>query len=187
MDPTFRAGFLRQAAINRLQQLEEIHGESIAFEILGPPRMSKLLYESFMLKRAYQTLRAATQPKPEELAEKLKADIMDDTALRQQIISIGLPILLPDGESLLRGPIMKSVNAHSGWVDLTPQNMAKWQERLTAIREMLDEQLSGDTSSTHDRAYPTLRDWLPNDDSFHIGEITAWVAANEDAGRRGKG
>ena len=187
MDPTFRAGYLRQAAINRLEQLEEIHGESIAFEILGPPRMSKLLYESFLLKRAYGNMEAAIKSKPEEVSAKLNEDISNDNTLRQQIISIGLPILLPDGESMLRGPIMKSVNAHLGWVDLTPENMTKWQGRLKAIRAMLDEQHSGDTSSAHDRAYPTLRNWLPDDDSFHIGEITAWVAANEDAGRRGKG
>src|SRR3990172_1865275 len=53
MGPTFRAGALRDAALERLRQLGEEHGESVAFEILGPPRMSKLLYESFLLKRAY--------------------------------------------------------------------------------------------------------------------------------------
>jgi hypothetical protein len=187
MDPSFRAGFLRQAAISRLEQLEEEHGESIAFEILGPPRMSKLLFESYLLKRVYKKMGAVAKSKPKEIAEALKAEIIKNADLRQQIISIGLPVLLPDGEHLLRGPILKSKDANLGWVDLTPENMAKWQERLAAIRQMLRDQLSGDTSSTHDRAYPTLRDWQVDDDSFHIGEITAWVAINEDEGRRGKG
>lgn len=187
MDPTFRAGFLRQAAINRLEQLEEKHGESIAFEILGPPRMSKLLFESYLLKRVYKTMGAVAKPKPKELAEALMAEIVNNAGLRQQILSIGLPVLLPDGDHILRGPILKSKDAYHGWVDLTPENMAKWQARLGAIQQMLDEQLGGDTSSTHDRAYPTLRNWRADDDSFHIGEITAWVAINEDEGRRGKG
>jgi NAD(P)-dependent dehydrogenase (short-subunit alcohol dehydrogenase family) len=187
MDPTFRAGFLRQAAINRLEQLEEKHGESIAFEILGPPRMSKLLFESYLLKRVYKTMGAVAKPKPKEIAEALMAEIVNNTSLRQQILSIGLPVLLPDGDHILRGPILKSKDAYHGWVDLTPENMAKWQARLGAIQQMLDEQLGGDTSSAHDRAYPTLRNWRADDDSFHIGEITAWVAIHEDEGRRGKG
>ena len=187
MDPTYRAGFLRQAALNRLEQLEEEHGESIAFEILGPPRMSKLLFEAYLLKRVYKTMAAAEKPQPQELADALESEISNNANVRQQILSIGLPILLPDGKHLLRGPVLKSKNADNGWVDLTPENMAKWQERLGGIRQMLKEQLSGDSSSTHDRAYPTLRNWQADDDSFHIGEITAWVAANEDEGRRGKG
>ncbi len=39
MGPTYRAGYLRQAALNRLEQLEAAHGEGVAFEILGPPRV----------------------------------------------------------------------------------------------------------------------------------------------------
>ncbi len=38
--PSFRGGHLRQAALNRLAQLEAEHGEAVAFEILGPPRLS---------------------------------------------------------------------------------------------------------------------------------------------------
>ncbi len=49
MGPSFRGGYLRQAALNRLRQLEAEHGESVAFEILGPPRVSKLLYEAHLI------------------------------------------------------------------------------------------------------------------------------------------
>ena len=50
--PTYRAGFLREAALNRLHQLEQEHKvESVAFELLGPPRLSKLLFEAHLLKR----------------------------------------------------------------------------------------------------------------------------------------
>ncbi|KAA3642727.1 MAG: short-chain dehydrogenase [Chloroflexi bacterium] len=185
MGPTFRAGYLRQAAINKLQALEKKHGESVAFEILGPPRMSKLLFESFLLKRVYKKMGSALKKSPEDMANALVDEIADHDDLRQQIISIGLPILLPDGEYMLRGPVVKSETAHQGWIDLTPENMTKWQERLTAIREMMSEQLDGDTSSRHDRFHPSLRTWK-NDDSFHIGEITAWVSMYEDDGKRGK-
>lgn len=186
MGPTFRAGYLRQAAINRLEQLEDEHGESVAFEILGPPRMSKLLFESYLLKRVYQTLNAAAAAAPEDMAAALFKEVSEQAELRQQILSVGLPILLPDGERLLRGPLVKSETAAQGWVDLTPANMAQWKKRLDGIRAMVADELDlKDTSSRKDRFYPSLRQWK-NDERFHIGEIAAWVSIYEDEGRRGK-
>ena len=185
MGPTFRAGHLRDAALKRLKDLGETHGESVAFEILGPPRMSKLLYESFLLKQVYSGLNAALKDKPAQMADKLQAYLDENPGVRQQIISIGLPILLPDGERMLRGPVLKSDNAHSGWVDLTPENMAAWQRRIQGILAMLEAQLKGESSSRHNRDYPTLREWVA-EDRFEIGEMVAWVSINEDDGRRGK-
>lgn len=185
MGPSFRAGTLRDAALKRLKQLGEEHGESVAFEILGPPRMSKLLYESFLLKKVYGKISAALKDKPEQMSAKLEELIGKDAALRQQIISIGLPILLSDGKRILRGPLVKSENAHSGWVDLTVANMAQWKKRLEGILAMLKQEVDGDSSSHYDRVYPSLREWV-KDDSFEIGEMAAWVASNEDEGRRGK-
>ncbi|TAK12636.1 MAG: short-chain dehydrogenase [Anaerolineae bacterium] len=186
MGPTFRAGYLRQAAINRLEQLEDEHGESVAFEILGPPRMSKLLFESYLLKRVYKTMSAAAGAAPEAMAAALEKEVTDQPDLRQQIISVGLPILLPDGERMLRGPVVKSETAKQGWVDLTPANMTQWKKRLDGIRAMMKDELDlADTSSRKDRFYPSMRLWK-SDDAFHIGEIAAWVSMYEDEGRRGK-
>ncbi len=50
---------------------------------------------------------------------------------------------------------------------------------------MLKEQLEGESSSRHDRVYPSLREWV-DEDRFEIGEMVAWVSINEDDGRRGK-
>ncbi|MQC25881.1 MAG: short-chain dehydrogenase [Chloroflexi bacterium] len=185
MGPTFRAGTLREAALSRLKQLSDRHGESVAFEILGPPRMSKLLYEAFLLKQVYETLDKPLKDKPDQMAGKIMKLLTNNGKLRRQIISVGLPILLPDGKRMLRGPVIKSENAHGGWVDLTPENMKRWQTRIQGIREMLKEQLTGDSSSHFDRGYPSLRQWT-EDEHFEIGEMAAWVSINEDNGRRGK-
>lgn len=185
MGPTFRAGTLRDAALERLRQLGEEHGESVAFEILGPPRMSKLLYESFLLKRVYGTMSAALKDKPEQISAKLEKLVGEDAPLRQQIISIGLPILLADGKRILRGPLLKSETAEQGWVDLTAANMGKWKTRLEGIRAMVATELAGESSSFYNRSYPSLRKWAA-EDTFEIGEMTAWVSINEDEGRRGK-
>jgi hypothetical protein len=52
--PTYRAGVLREVAIARMEALEREHGvEAIAYEMLGPPRLSKLLFEVALLRRLY--------------------------------------------------------------------------------------------------------------------------------------
>ena len=186
LGPSFRAGFLRQAALTRLRQLEQEHGvDSVAFEILGPPRLSKLLYEAYLLQRVCGTLSAALAKSPQALSEAMEALIRDDAGLRQRILSIGIPILMPDGQRVMRGPTIKSTDAEGGWVDLTEANAARWQERLGALRAFLQSMASDDTSSRQDRAYPDAQAWTAGD-SFDVGEIAGWLFLYEEKGRRGK-
>jgi hypothetical protein len=63
--------------------------------------------------------------------------------------------------------------------------MTAWKKRIEGILAMLKEQLEGESSSLHNRDYPTLREWV-NEDRFEIGEMVAWVSINEDDGKRGK-
>jgi len=186
MGPSYRAGFLRQAALNRMRQLEAEHAvDSIAFELLGPPRLSKLLFEAYLLKRTCKTLSAAIGGKPDEIAEEITQEVSQDPRLRQHILSIGIPILLSDGKRLLRGPVNKSPDAEHGWVDLTPANINRWQERLKMLRTSIQEKLAGDTSSQHDRAYPSAVAWR-DEDTFDVGEIVGWLFTHQERGRRGK-
>ena len=54
LGPTYRAGLLRHWALERLNEMEKEHGvHSVAFEMLGPPRNSKLLFEAHLLRLAY--------------------------------------------------------------------------------------------------------------------------------------
>lgn len=186
MGPTYRAGFMRQAALNRLHQLEEEHGvDSVAFEILGPPRLSKLLFEAYLLKKVCATTDTAIHHSAEELSAQLLDLITHNHKLRQQIISIGIPILLPDGKSLLRGPVIKAREAAQGWVDLTTENMDRWRQRLEAMRAKVELGLGEDSSSRYDRSTPAEREWHA-DGAFDIGEIAGWLFIHEDQGRRGK-
>src|SRR3990170_364165 len=44
LEPTYRAGYMQHSAVEKLAQLEIKHNiSSVAFELLGPPRLSKLL------------------------------------------------------------------------------------------------------------------------------------------------
>jgi hypothetical protein len=187
MGPTYRAGFLRDSALHRMAQLERKHQvRSVAFEFLGPPRLSKLLFEAYLFELCFPTMDEALKPSPDELSVRLWTEVQNNSDLRAQMISIGIPILLPDGEKMLRGPVIKSQTAHAGWVDLTPQNMAHWQDRLRAIIAEIDMQSTMPIASSEvDRVFPASRDWT-EDHSFDIGEIAGWIFINEEGGLREK-
>ncbi|MCB9436794.1 MAG: short-chain dehydrogenase [Anaerolineales bacterium] len=187
MGPTYRAGFLRDAVLERMTQLEREHGvRSVAFEFLGPPRLSKLLFEAHLLELSYPTMGEALKPSPDQLSDRLWQVIRDNHDLRARILSIGIAILLPDGLKMLRGPQVKSENADGGWVDLTPANMKRWQERLLAIMEDIRSEIaSRDSSSEINRTFPAARFWI-EDHKFDIGEIAGWLFINEEHGLREK-
>lgn len=186
LGPTYRGGYLRQSALSHLRQLEAEHGQAVAFEILGPPRLSKLLYEAYLLKSVGGTADAIIRSNPEQLAQALADRVRDDADLRRRILSIGIPILLPDAGRLLRGPLIKSADADHGWLDLTPANIRKWQDRLKAIRNTTADQLAGDTSSGHPGLFAAGRDWASELDDFGIGEIVGWIFVYEEGGQREK-
>ncbi len=186
MGPSYRAGFMRQAALNRLHQLEAEHQiDSVAFEMLGPPRLSKLLFEAYLIKRLAGTLSAAVARDPEQMAADFLKLIDNDDLTRQHILSIGIPILLPDGERLLRGPEIKAQDAEHGWVDLRPENARRWQKRLRALQAHIESGLAADSSSLIDRNYPSLRAWRDSDE-IDIGEVVGWMFSMEEGGKRDK-
>jgi NAD(P)-dependent dehydrogenase (short-subunit alcohol dehydrogenase family) len=186
MGPSYRGGFLRGAAISKLRQLEAEHGESVAFCILGPPRLSKLLFEAYLLKQVCATPDAILVPDADKLAADLADFVRDNPEIRRRIISIGIGILLGDGDRLLRGPKLKAQDAHGGWVDLTPENMQLWKGRIEALCALAHEEASGDTSSLFDRNLAASQEWRPEPGVLNIGEAVAWIFNNEDQGQRGK-
>jgi len=75
LGPTYRAGLLRHWALERMCELESEHPghESVAFEMLGPARNSKLLFEGHLLRLAFGTMRAAREASAEEVLPKIKS------------------------------------------------------------------------------------------------------------------
>jgi len=194
LDPTYRAGYLRRAALQEIDRLEEETGvPSIALGQLGPPELSKLLYEAYLLKARYCTLGRVLRQRPKKIADALYRYVLRHDALRQTITSVGLPILLPDGTHLLRGPFIRIPEradtnrvpltpemidqyARKGWVDLRPENFARWKERIERMRRA-QQQIRGRGS-----AAITMEAYLAED--IHIGDVVAWVFNNEEIGYR---
>jgi len=198
--PTYRAGYMFNSALTAMRKLEQEHGvDSVAFEMLGPPRLSKLLYEAYLLKIAFGDIRTVARTETNILSKRL-LDLLDaDDQLRAQIISIGIPILLPDGKSLVRGSTIKippfrgdneltigprSIDrwAHDGWVDLREQNMKLWRQRFTQIIHDTEKLPEQETSSRtmHNREY-----WK-NMTEIDPGKICGWIFTYEEKGRRMK-
>ncbi|MDP3683300.1 MAG: short-chain dehydrogenase, partial [Ignavibacteria bacterium] len=58
LNPSYRAGYLQHFAVDILAELEKKHDlHSVAFEMLGPPRLSKLLFEIQLIKTIAGTMR----------------------------------------------------------------------------------------------------------------------------------
>jgi hypothetical protein len=198
--PTYRAGFMFESALRQLKALEEQHKtKSIAFEILGPPRLSKLLYEAYLLQKTFGTFKAVVNATPKQMADKTETLIKENRELRAQIISIGIPILLSDGKTLLRGkeikippyrgenelPITETAMRawiHDGWVDLRVENMLRWKSRFAAIVKDAEETSTKDTSSRHFRT----RLYWENFEEIDPGKIAGWIFSEEEKGKRMK-
>lgn len=198
MGPTYRAGYMRHYALEEMNRLQDEHGvESVAFEILGPPRLSKILYEAQILKKVCGDLKCILTRGPKMLAEQAEKLIQNNSELRSQIISIGIPILMPDGKRLLRGPEVKiptrlgrssipmretQINEWSdaGWIDLRKENMALWQGRIEKILSFVDDLNKQDTSSLHHHG----RQYWDVNKPMNIGKVAAWIFINEDKGLR---
>ncbi|HLL47271.1 MAG TPA: hypothetical protein VK399_11220 [Longimicrobiaceae bacterium] len=187
--PTYRAGVLRQSAMARMEELEREHGqESVAYEMLGPPRLSKLLFEAAILGRLTGgALDAAAMLDPEAAAERAEALVLEDAELRTSILSIGLPVLLRDGERVLRGADVKVApepgepwerTVENGWVDLRPASWARWRARVDAICRRLDCRGDATIGSRWDvEPWERARRIRP-------GALAAWVFRHEDRGER---
>jgi len=198
MGPSYRAGYMRESAIRQMETLMKEHEtEVVAFELLGPPRLSKLLHEANLVKRICVTIRKAATTPVKELAQKMERTIREDLELRSQIISIGIPILLGDGKTLLRGPdvaipiarerenlLISDENlerwASDGWIDLREQNIKIWHDRFLQIVDQAGGIPSDDSSSRyhHGREY-----WAINN-PMNIGKLVAWILVNEEKGMR---
>ncbi|HEY3999946.1 MAG TPA: short-chain dehydrogenase [Candidatus Xenobia bacterium] len=206
LGPSYRAGFLREPALRRMRDLKTRHpAPSVAFEMLGPPRLSKLLFECWLLSCCYTDMEAVAHAAPSDMVERLEAYVTQHPEARTPILSIGIPILLSDGKRLLRGRRVKTPAAkgglkevslenperletwiHEGWVDLRLTNMEKWRDRMRLIMEEARSIAESETSSRYIRnqAWWSGADGKPW--TILPGEIAGWILNIEEQGMRGR-
>jgi hypothetical protein len=209
MGPTYRGGYLRRQAIDDLNRLEEETGvPSVALGELGPPELSKLLWEAYLLKKVYKTLTRVIERSKEEAAgrktrrtartpEEMSAALgcyLDETPLvRDMIVSTGGAILLADGASLLRGPFLRIPEvAGQSEVAIGPGDVDRWArkgwvdlrpENMAVWQERFKRmRRAGQRMGGKGSAQLDREVYLFN--KIFIGEVVGWVFNNEMGGYR---
>jgi len=193
-EPSYRAGVLRDHAIRQMQMLEaQKRGEvpSIAVGHLGPPRLSKLLAEGYLIRQAAGTSKIVEIAAIDaaEMQRRVDDYLAANPAVTSTIVRVGTPILRErDGRrTITRGPrisIPAVVAGHSvvdlnddrieqyaasGWVDLRLSNFERWQRRLTNAKP-------GDIERYGSAAFDAKR--YPGD-TFEPGDFVGWLFVNE--------
>jgi hypothetical protein len=201
MNPTYRAGYIRHAALEEITHLEthkrsvDAKSPSVALGQLGPPELGKLLWEAYLMKQQFETesFSKVIESSAQFLSDAIFAYLQSEPDIRHTINSVGLPILIPDGSALLRGPFIRipetpgksSVSptpedidkwANKGWVDLRPKNFERWRQRFIKMHRE-SQRLRGRGS-----AAITSEAYLSN--NIQIGTIVAWIFNNENFGYR---
>jgi hypothetical protein len=198
LNPSYKAGLLRGAALTDLDLAEQASSiPSVALGRLGPPELSKLLFEAHLFKQAYNAIEsAAANRKPLEVCEAL-VEVLERSGVSETAPSIGIPIVMPDGKTILRGPRInvpelvghkKTVSMadpkevekwiRKGWIDLRPKNISIWQKRFQKM--LFARAQLRDMGSASASIYTFIGD------SFEIGEVVAWIFNNEMDGYRMK-
>jgi len=195
LGPTYRAGILRHWALERLNEMEKEHGvHSVAFEMLGPPRNSKLLFEAHLLRLAFPNMKAVWTSTPEAVRDALDRLVREDPEVANQVVSVGIPILLDSGE-VIRGvkvlipgdadcttvtPENLETWVRDGWVDLRLANCARWVNRFQKIRDEIAALPQDDSSS---RFLRNRRFWHKVD-VIQPGKVVGWILGTEEGGSR---
>lgn len=199
LDPSYKAGLIRAAALSDLEEVEAQSGiPSVALGRLGPPELSKLLFEAHLFKHAFGSMtEASKKERTTQEISKILVDSLKKSGVAKTAPSIGIPVLLPDGVSMLRGPRInvpelvghgttvplgkddaREAWISKGWIDLRTSNIERWRERFTKMiqaRAILKDMGSASAS---------INSYLGN--TFEIGEVVAWIFNNELGGYRVK-
>ncbi len=197
LGPTYRAGILRHRALEKMVALQAEHGtRSVAFEMLGPPRVSKLLFEAHLIRETFGSIHELANQSAEEVCRRLNAEVRRRPELANEAAAVGVPMLLASGE-LIRGPrVLVPSDAHAvpvtaellecwvenGWIDLRLANCAHWLERLETIRREAAAVSPEDTSSRFHRNRELWREG----ERLEPGEVVGWILSVEERGARFK-
>ncbi len=199
-EPSYRAGILRDHACRQLDRLDKaIRSEdedvlpSIAVGHLGPPRLSKLLIEAYLIRAAAKTssFDDLLELDAETVRTKVEEFLAANPRVTSMIATIGIPILRQNGEGTLltRGPRLnipvpapdgKPIPvddavlerfASLGWLDLRTKNFEAWRERM---QRMVTSH--ADIVKLGSAAFDKTK-YLPQD--FIPGDAVGWLFNSE--------
>lgn len=145
LQPSKKAQNKKGAAFTILKTLRQGREDSPALSFLGPPRLSKLLFEARIIKKSFGDFNNFLKADTTIAISKAEKEISEKTLLRRFAITAGLPILLKSGTEVICGEsykvpeknesqkiTQKNINnwARRGWIDLRESNFRLWQKRI---------------------------------------------------------
>lgn len=193
-EPSYRAGVLRAQAVREMERLETLlAGEvlpSIAVGHLGPPKLSKLLIEAYLLRAGAGTNDIAQMLALDAAAMKERVDswLASNPRVVSLITTIGIP-LLRSGDTLTRGPRINippappdgapvplgrdavEKYARNGWVDLRLANFETWRERLRKLSTSRPDIAAEGSAAFELTSYPG--------ETFSPGDVVGWLLTTE--------
>ena len=198
---TYKAGLLRPAALTELARLEEEHGiPSIALGRLGPPGLAKHLFEAHLFRKVFRTLdrvlaRSVEKDAAQAVSREFWSLLEREPLVASLSTSIGIPILGPDGTTLLRGPMISAppyrtfrkkvpVSAETleryveTWVDLRPDRIKWWFEAFRQMRESRKHREREGLATARVSHATYLAD------EIEIGNVVAWIFSTREEGFR---
>jgi hypothetical protein len=138
-----------------------------------------------VLSRLFPSVRSLAEGAPADIARDAERLLREhEPSLRRQILSVGLPILLSDGRSVLRGktvvvpPDGRGADiAPRGWVDLRVSNMEHWVRRASRIASVPRDSRTGSGAR-----------WTAADPDGPVepARMAVWIFEEEDGGFRVK-
>jgi hypothetical protein len=198
-EPSYRAGVLRHYACQEMERLERAFAgrddvlPSIAVGHLGPPRLSKLLIESHLIRAAAGTsdLERLAALDAKTLREMVETYLAANPRIGSMTTTIGIAILRErDGRNVIaRGPRLNipvprpdaqpvpltpdSIEkfAFLGWVDLREKNFEVWKQRIEKLRTSRPDIVRDGSASFDSSSYLQ--------DEFIPGDIVGWLLTTE--------
>ena len=192
-EPSYRAGVLRDQAISQMLELERAASgdvlPSIAVGHLGPPKLSKLLIEAFLIREAAGTdkVDSILRLSAKELKSRVERYLDENPRIVSLIVTVGIPLL--HGKTLTRGPRInipptppdgtpvkltkKSIEryARTGWVDLRQENFEVWKERLQRLASSRPDIVAQGSAAFELQSY--------SGENFVPGDVVGWLLTNE--------
>ena len=120
---------------------------------------------------------------------------LESSNAKDIITSLGMAIILPDGENIYRGSIMYipeskvqakvAVNngdidswARHGWVDLRPANFQTWKDRSKRMLAFRSQKFAEGSAAVGPERYTSK--------TIKTGEVVGWILSTEFDGSRRK-
>jgi len=162
--------------------------------------LAKHLFEAYLFRRTFKTLdrvlaRSSEKGAADAVSREFSLLLEREPLIASLTTSIGIPILEPDGKTMLRGPMISAppyrifrktvpVTAETleryveTWVDLRPERVRWWFE---AFRQMRASQKSREREGL---ATARVSHGTYLSDDIEIGNVVAWIFSTREEGFR---